>query len=176
MGSSSRPSQEVLRRVFSGLSWEVLHGRVLTGVLEVLRVLRGLLLKGPRLVSSEPSWGGCRRTLFQAFLEDSPEGPQSLSGEFLEFPGVFLGALLGRSCGGVLGASLDGSLGILRGILGGSLRPSQRVLERGGPPVSLGVFWVFSGGSLGILGGSSGRGLRAFPRHSPRAEGGGGPS
>lgn len=89
--------------MFSGLSWEVLHGRVLTGVLEVLRVLRGLLLKGPRLVSSEPSWGGCRRTLFQAFLEDSPEGPQSLSGEFLEFPGVFLGALLGRSCGGVLG-------------------------------------------------------------------------
>ena len=49
--------------MFSGLPWEVLHARVLRWVLEVLRVLRGLLwafLKGPGLIFSESSWGSLK--------------------------------------------------------------------------------------------------------------------
>lgn len=54
------------------------------GVLEVLRVLRGAPPEGSsRLASSELM--GVVGGLFRLFFEDSPEGSQSLSGEFLEF-------------------------------------------------------------------------------------------
>ena len=87
-------------------------------------------------------------------MGDSPEGPQGLSGEFLEFPGVSLGALLGRSWGGVLWASLDDSLGVLRGFFGGLLEAfpeGRREVSSdfsGGPRPSQGVLWGSLGGAL----------------------------
>ena len=115
-----------------------------------------------------------RRTLFQAFLEDSPEGPQSLSGEFLESPGVFLVPSWDdpvRVSSGLPWMVLWGSSG---GSLGGSLRPSRGSSREG----VLRFPWGSSGPSQGVPWGSLGGALEGAlgpSRGILRGRGGGGP-